>query len=296
MERPVRPHPCAIDPTVIRQLGPGITAPSPPPLPFLRFAVFSPPDLMSRLHLLLGLALIVVLASASPTLAQTETRTLTIHNNTVYVDGNAIGADELPSSLDVSGIEAQYRFLGIRKPVVEINGSLYAVTSTLEPVSEDEVRRQNDASVILQRPQRSAQSGVSAASQSQTRSADRSTSTAGGMETAHQEYMQEMRRRSQELYEKLMRERRMEMESREIAKTIRLLPDGPERETQIDTLRATLNRIFDLKQDNRRHEIAQLQRQIDELQRRLEQREEMRDEMIQRRLEELIGEEISQTE
>ena len=132
MERPVRPHPCAIDPTVIRQLGPGITAPSPPPLPFLRFAVFSPPDLMSRLHLLLGLALIVVLASASPTLAQTETRTLTIHNNTVYVDGNAIGADELPSSLDVSGIEAQYRFLGIRKPVVEINGSLYAVTSTLD--------------------------------------------------------------------------------------------------------------------------------------------------------------------
>ncbi|PEN14190.1 hypothetical protein CRI94_03885 [Longibacter salinarum] len=255
---------------------------------------------MSRLNAFFGLAIALLLVVA-PASAQTQTRTLTIHNNTVYVDGNPISKDQLPSSLDVSGVEAQYRFLGIRKPVVEINGSLYAVTNTLEPVSEDEVRRQSDASVILQRPQmQSPASGLAQASTAQGRNrttAEKNVSRrADNMEVARQEYLQEMQRRSQELYEKLMRERRMELESREIARTIRLLPDGPERDAQIDTLRATLNRIFDLKQDNRRREIEQLQRQIDELQRRLEKREDMRDEMIQRRLEELIGEETAANE
>lgn len=260
---------------------------------------------MSRLHLLLGLALAVLLVAAPPATAQTQTRTLTIHDNTVYVDGNPVKADQLPPSLDISGIEAQYRFLGIQKPVVEINGTLYALTDTsIEPVSEDEVRRQSNASVILQRPQMQSRSGLATASSASrdagpaTTSGNSNASSANAeanaeakaMATAREEYLQEMRRRSQELYENLMRERRMELESREIARTIRLLPDGPERSAQIDTLRATLNRIFDLKQDNRRREIEQLQRKIDELQRRLEQREDMRDEMIERRLADLIGE------
>jgi alcohol dehydrogenase class IV len=53
-------------------------------------------------------------------------------------------------------------------------------------------------------------------------------------------------------------------------------------------LRATLNRIFDLKQENRRREIDQLQRQIAELQNSLKQRERMREEMIDRRLQQLV--------
>jgi hypothetical protein len=109
------------------------------------------------------------------------------------------------------------------------------------------------------------------------------------MQEAHQKYLSEIQQSHQELYRNLVRERRMESESREIARTIRLLPDGPERDAQKDTLRATLNRIFELKQENRRREIDQLQSQIDELERRLEQRESMREEMIERRMNELLG-------
>jgi len=262
--------------------------------------------LMNRLYsfVFAALALSLTLGSISPALAQSQTRTLTIHDNTVYVNGAALDQEQLPESLDVSGIEAQYRFLGIRKPVVEINGMLYAITDRLEPVSEDEVRQQSDASVILQRPQvSSAERGVSAASSrsaaaqrenraaqsSQTPSPAGEPTEASDMRAARQAYLSEIQRRHQELYRNLVRERRMEADSREIARTIRLLPDGPERDAQVDTLRATLNRIFELKQENRRREIEQLQGQIDELERRLEQRETMREEMINRRMDELMG-------
>jgi ElaB/YqjD/DUF883 family membrane-anchored ribosome-binding protein len=80
----------------------------------------------------------------------------------------------------------------------------------------------------------------------------------------------------------------MEQQTYELARTIRRLPTGPERQAQIDTLRATLNRIFDLKQENRQREIEQLQRQISELRKSLRKREEMRDEMIEQRLQQLI--------
>jgi hypothetical protein len=249
---------------------------------------------------LIVLALAAVLAgltfaplSAS---AQPQTRTLTIHNNTVHVNGTELNNDQLPESLDVSGIEAQYRFIGIRKPVVDINGTLYAITDRLEPVSEDEIRQQNDASVILQRPQAASNQGFAPASRrsapaprQQPSAASGAQETASDMQEAHQKYLSEIQQSHQELYRNLVRERRMESESREIARTIRLLPDGPERDAQKDTLRATLNRIFELKQENRRREIDQLQSQIDELERRLEQRESMREEMIERRMNELLG-------
>jgi hypothetical protein len=250
---------------------------------------------MNRLTVLALAAVLAGLTFAPPSAtAQPQTRTLTIHNNTVHVNGTALDRDQLPESLDVSGIEAQYRFIGIRKPVVDINGKLYAITDRLEPVSEDEIRQQNDASVILQRPQSASDPGFSTASgrsapaPREQRSAA-SQETSSNLQEAHEQYLSDIQRSHQELYRNLVRERRMESESREIARTARLLPDGPERDAQIDTLRATLNRIFELKQDNRRREIEQLQRQIDELERRLEQREAMREEMIERRMNELLG-------
>lgn len=256
---------------------------------------------MNRLTLSFCFPLVALLfVSTAPAVAQTQTRSLTIHDNTVHVNGKPLSKEELPTSLDVAGVEAEYRFLGIRRPIVEINGKLFAVTNTLEPVSEDEVRSQADASVILQRPQAQNARNLSQAStatpgtdvppsEGASPEASPEASAASDMKKAHQAYLKETRRQNQELYRKLMRERRMEIESREIARTIRLLPDGPERNAQIDTLRATLHRIFDLKQDNRRREIDLLQRQIDELQRRLGQREQMRTQMIERRLAELIG-------
>lgn len=251
---------------------------------------------MNRLLLsLLAAVTLTLLVSSSPVFGQGSVRTLTIHDDTVYVDGKALSQSELPSSLNLSGVEAQYRFLGIDRPVIELGGQLYAVTDRLESVSEDEVR-QRSASVILRGSQQ-ATGGVQQAASSRERAAASASSSpqetdaseASEMEAARQAYLREMQKRSETLYRQLVRERRMEAETRDLARIIRLLPDGPERDAQVDTLRSMLNRTFDLKQENRRREIERLQRQIDELQRRLEMREAMREEMIEERMEYLIG-------
>lgn len=235
---------------------------------------------LSRIACVCLAGLVLSVLPAESARAQ-EARTLTIQNGTVYLDGRALSPDRLPASLTLDGVQAHYRFLGIQEPVVEIGGQLYAVNETLEPVSEDEARRRN-ASVILQggmqqpqalRPTREPSAG--------TRASD--------LQKAHQQYLQDLQQHSHSLYERIMRERKMEAETRELARVIRLLPEGSERQGQIDTLRATLNKIFELKQDNRLREIEKLQNQIMELQRSLQEREQMREAMIDQRMKQLIG-------
>jgi hypothetical protein len=211
----------------------------------------------------------------SPASAQ-QTRTLNIHDGTVYVDGQPLSDDQLPDSLNLEGINAHYRFLGIQRPVLELNGRLFAVDDGLIPVSEEEVRKQR-ASVILG-------SGLTRSraprtvSEAQVRSA----------ETSHRQYLNDLQHSSHDLYERLLRERQMEQNARNLAHAIRLLPPGTERRTKIDTLRAMLADIFELKQENRRREIERLQQQIRNLQNNLRKRQQMRDEMIDRRLRQLI--------
>lgn len=208
-----------------------------------------------------------------PVAAAQQTRTLDIRNGTVYVDGRPLTEDRLPDGLNVQGLSAQYRFLGIQRPVVELNGRLYAVEENrLRPVTEEEVQDER-ASVIL-RGDRAQSSPLRAASDSP--------------ETDYRQYLTDVQRSSRELYERLVRERRMERDARDLARTIRLLPDGRERRAQIDTLHTLLEHIFELKQDNRRREIKHLQRQIRELQESIQKREQMRDLMIDRRLRQLI--------
>lgn len=208
-----------------------------------------------------------------PVAAAQQTRTLNIQNGTVYVDGRPLSDDQLPEGLNLKGMNAQYRFLGIQRPVVELNGRLFAVEEErLTPVTEEEIQEER-ASVIL-RGGRTRSPSSQAASESP--------------EAAQRQYLNAVQRSSRELYERLVRERRMEQNARELARAIRLMPEGRERRAQIDTLRAMLEEIFELKQENRRREIEHLQRQIRELQKSIQKRERMRDLMIDRHLRQLI--------
>ncbi|MFB6230815.1 MAG: hypothetical protein ABEL04_06630 [Salinibacter sp.] len=204
-----------------------------------------------------------------------QTRTLDIQNGTVYVNGRPLSDDQLPDSLNLKGVNAHYRFLGIQHPVVDINGRLFAVKNGLTPVTEEEVQDKH-ASVIL----RDETARVSSQKASSQGAPSRSTA-------AHRQYLDAVQKSSRTLYKRLMRERQMEEDARELARTIRLLPEGPERQARIDTLRALLGKIFELKQKNRRREIERLQRQIQELENSIRKRERMRQLMIDRRLRQL---------
>jgi len=215
-----------------------------------------------------------------PVASAQQTHTLNIRNGTVYVDGRPLSEDQLPDSLNLEGVRANYRFVGVQRPVVELRGRLFVVEDGLKPITEEEVREQR-ASVVLGSERRSAQ--ASAAS----RRGDIETA-AGRAEGAQRQYLDAVQRSSRELYERLQRERQMEQNAQTLARTIRLLPDGAERRAKIDTLRAMLEDIFAVKQENRRREIERLQRQIREIQANLQRREQVRDRMIDRHLRQLI--------
>lgn len=211
-------------------------------------------------------------AVGSPAAAQDD-RTLTIREGTVYVDGQELAADQVPDDLDLSGVNAKYRFLGIQRPVIELNGRLFAVDNGLHPVSEDDVNGKR-SSVILQEVDETAATAAESAADSDP----------------HRQYLNDVQQANRELYERLVRERTMEQRAQALAQSIRAQSQADEaRRQKIDSLRTLLNDIFELKQENRRLEVERLQREVQELQRRLEQRREKREQMIDHRLNQLVG-------
>ncbi len=217
---------------------------------------------------------VLLFGTVVPETAAQQTHTLTIRDGTVFVDGQELSTDQIPSELDLQGMRAQYQFVGIQRPVIELNGRLFAVENGLTPVSEEEVNGK-ESSVILQE--------ISA------RPTARSESSSGGRDLQAQ-YLNEVQKANRELYKQLVRERTMEKQAQDLARVIRMLPeDSEERRGKADTLRTLLNDIFDLKQENRRREIERLQREIQELQRSLQERRKMRDRMIDHRLNQLLG-------
>ncbi|MFB6249338.1 MAG: hypothetical protein ABEL97_12290 [Salinibacter sp.] len=222
--------------------------------------------------LLLGVMLWGV---AAPVATAQQTRTLTIRNGTIFVDGQQLSRDQMPSDLDLEGVTAQYQFVGIQRPVIELNGRLFAINDGLTPVSEDEVNGQT-SSVILQE--------ISA------RPAGARSQDAGAKQNPQRQYLNDVQKANRQLYKRLVRERTMEQQAQNLAHMIRMLPDSSdERRAKVDSLRALLNDIFALKQENRRREIARLERQIQEVQRSLQKRREMRERMIEHRLDQLLG-------
>jgi len=222
-----------------------------------------------------GLLLGVMLWSTFVPIANAQqTRTLTIRDGTIYVDDQRLSSDQVPADLDLEGVTAQYQFVGIQRPVIELQGRLFAVNDGLTPVSEEEVNGQK-SSVILQEISARPSEG-----RSQPEAA----------ESPQRQYLSDVQKANRQLYERLVRERTMEKEAQDLARVIRMLPENSEdRRAKVDSLRGLLNEIFDLKQENRRREIERLQRQIQEIQQSLQERRQMRDRMIDRRLNHLLG-------
>ncbi len=101
-------------------------------------------------------------------------------------------------------------------------------------------------------------------------------------------YLSDVEHENRALFERLVHERDMEAETLHLAREIGSLPAGAARDRQTEELRTLLHEIFELKQDNRRREVARLERQLTGLQSRLAERERLRDQIIEQRLNELI--------
>ncbi|HEX7071644.1 MAG TPA: hypothetical protein VF190_12600, partial [Rhodothermales bacterium] len=85
-------------------------------------------------------------------------------------------------------------------------------------------------------------------------------------------------------------ERELDEEARRMAREIEQITSDDLREELEDDLREHLDEAFELQQQNRRTEIEELKARLEALQERLERREELRDRIIQERLESLLRE------
>lgn len=105
----------------------------------------------------------------------------------------------------------------------------------------------------------------------------------------YEAYLGSIQNQNQRLYQELMREREMEMRTHQLAQAIHRAESDDEREAHEKELRDILTEIFELKQANREKEIDQLEQQLKELQSRLEDRESLKKDIIESRLNDLLN-------
>jgi len=107
-----------------------------------------------------------------------------------------------------------------------------------------------------------------------------------------QSYLEAVQQADQELHSRLIREQELEAQTQALAREV-ATADGEEQEVLRRELRAQLEEIFEMKQENRAREIQQLQEEMGRLRQRLEKRERYREYMIERRLRYLLRKEGS---
>ncbi len=101
-------------------------------------------------------------------------------------------------------------------------------------------------------------------------------------------YLDDIQDDNRFLYDELVRENEMEMQTHHLAMLVRDAETRSDQEKLTAELRSALEKIFQLKQENRRVEIEQLSLRLTELKERLKERESLRDEIVENRIRELL--------
>ena len=261
-----------------------------------------------------------LLVSAMAVHADAQTTwTVSIQEGVVSVNGEVVPADDVPASLNLSDVNVVLGFSGLDQaapPVVELNGMHYVlVPGGLREANEDEVKAYGvsgrgtafylardaymDAHVqAMQAPLREieqlsrelAEQGPGEVADRMRKNAEEASRMAAVLpQLDTQLYLADVRKENKELYGRMVDEWNREHEVRSLVNQIRALPDGDEREGLEAELRNRLGQMFDFKQENRRREIDQLEAELDELNGRVIERERRREEIIERRFQELLG-------
>lgn len=103
-----------------------------------------------------------------------------------------------------------------------------------------------------------------------------------------QTYLQDLQGRDSGLYDGIVKEHLMEMETRRLASQIMSTSDEGQRQSLRSQLAERLGEIFELKQENRRAEIEQLDDRLRELRSLMDAREKRKAELIENRIQELL--------
>ena len=273
-----------------------------------------------RLHIL-ALALCVALPVFS---AAAQGKLVEIRDGSVFVDGRALPADAVPNGIALENAHVRIELSDNVPAFVMIDGRLlhisehglhevedgpvrnagdvfHAANDSQQNISSTLVRRQADVlrsraeelqRLTLQLQDLQVQSPVIFEMiENLLQSATETEEMARTLPHIYvQRYLEEVREHNVELYDRLMREQALESNSVLLSQRIREMEDGSERAALVDSLRGHLADIFSVKHENRRRQIADLEQRVEHLQRGFEKRERYHDEIVERRLNHLIGE------
>lgn len=103
-------------------------------------------------------------------------------------------------------------------------------------------------------------------------------------------HLREMEQRDPEMYERLIRERKLDRETRLLAREIKQLESEAEIKARKEKLESKLNTLFDLRQENRLDEIRKLEEKIQELKENNATRLANKAAIVEHRMNELLGE------
>ncbi len=103
--------------------------------------------------------------------------------------------------------------------------------------------------------------------------------------------MIELKNRDPKAFEKTQELRRLERESLEIAERARGASPA-DREVAVKKLKESLDRLFDLREEQKARELDELKRRVGEIEKQLETRKASKERIVDRRKRELLGERL----
>jgi len=104
------------------------------------------------------------------------------------------------------------------------------------------------------------------------------------------QHLRRLKRNDPELAEKLKRERDMDREAIGLGEAYRNAETGEEKEEIRAALKQLLSELFDLRESHRKARVREVEKELEELRRVLKERRENKESIIQKRLEQLTGE------
>jgi hypothetical protein len=257
-----------------------------------------------------------------------EMRTLEVSDGVVRLDGKELAPESLPESLRDTEVDLVFSWTGSSEPVIEIEDRLYIIdaeglrevdahvyqsarqryfealgsvgegmwysTGVDDPATQRQMqalyvqaREMTELSKQLEHKRMEDADRLAQEMRKQAEMAQRMAVEIPRMNVTT--YWDAVRESDESLYDQLVEEWNLESRIQALAAKARSLSQGSERERMVHELRSLLGAAFELKQENRRREIDQLEDELKTLQHRLQERESLRAKIIERRLNELIG-------
>lgn len=103
------------------------------------------------------------------------------------------------------------------------------------------------------------------------------------------QYMERLKERDPEQYQIMKNEKKLEEECRMLAIQYKESEDESEKENLKNKIEDLVDRIFDIRHENRQKEIERLEKRLSEAKKNNDKRSKMKKEIIARRLEQLLG-------